>query len=121
MTRAEADIEPTSAPSTEPRRWGVGALVGLLSGAVALGVAQLAAGIFGGASSPMIAVGGVAIDATPPWLKDFAIREFGANDKRALLVGIGTILAIAAAVLGAASIRRPWIGAIGICVFGLIG
>ncbi len=121
MTRAEADIEPTIAPATEPRRWGVGALVGLLSGAVAIGVAQLAAGLFGGASSPMIAVGGVAIDATPPWLKDFAIREFGANDKRALLIGIGTILAVAAAVLGAASVRRPWVGAIGIVAFGLIG
>ncbi len=121
MTRAEADIEPTIAPATEPHRWGVGALVGLLSGAVALGVAQLAAGLFGGASSPMIAVGGMAIDATPPWLKDFAIREFGANDKRALLIGIGMILAIAAAVLGAASVRRPWIGAIGIIAFGLIG
>lgn len=121
MTRAEAAIEPMIAPATEPRRWGVGALVGLLSGAVALGVAQLAAGLFGGASSPMIAVGGAAIDATPPWLKDFAIREFGANDKRALLIGIGTILAIGAAVLGAASVRRPWIGAIGIISFGLIG
>jgi DMSO/TMAO reductase YedYZ molybdopterin-dependent catalytic subunit len=104
-----------------PRRWSVGALVGLLSGGVALGVAQLAAGIFGGASSPMIAVGGAAIDATPPWLKDFAIREFGANDKRALLIGIGTILAVAAAILGAASVRRPWVGAIGIVAFGLIG
>ena len=107
--------------AVEPRRWGVGAIVGLLAGGVALGVAQLAAGIFGGASSPMIAVGGAAIDATPPWLKDFAIREFGANDKRALLIGIGTILAIVAAALGAVSVRRPWAGVIGIVAFGLIG
>ncbi|HTG47876.1 MAG TPA: molybdopterin-dependent oxidoreductase [Actinomycetota bacterium] len=105
----------------EPRRWGVGALVGLLSGAVALGIAQLAAGILGGASSPMIAVGSSAIDASPPWLKDFAIREFGSNDKRALLMGIGAILAIAAALLGAASVRRPSVGAVGILAFGVIG
>ena len=42
-----------------------GALIGLLSGAVAIGAAQLVAGFVGGTSSPVIAVGGVAIDATP--------------------------------------------------------
>ena len=113
---------PASSTSpVEPRRRLIGGLVGLLSGVVALGVAQLVAGLVGGASSPMIAVGAAAIDATPEWLKSFAIREFGARDKLVLLVGIGTVLAIAAVVLGVASVRRPGVGAIGIAAFGAIG
>jgi hypothetical protein len=98
-----------------------GALLGLLSGAVALGVAQLTAGLIGGPSSPMIAVGNAAIDAAPAGLKEFAIRTFGSNDKRALLIGIGTILAIVAVVLGILSIRRPRVGIVGLIAFGAVG
>ena len=58
----------------------VGGLIGLLSGAAAIGVSELTAGFIGGASSPIIAVGSAAIDATPEWLKSFAIREFGSHD-----------------------------------------
>jgi DMSO/TMAO reductase YedYZ molybdopterin-dependent catalytic subunit len=84
-------------------------------------VAQLAAGLIGAASSPMIAVGSTAIDATPEWLKNFAIRTFGTQDKRALLIGIGAMMAVAAVIVGAVSVRRPRAGVIGICVFGGIG
>lgn len=98
-----------------------GGLIGLLSGAVAIGVSELAAGFIGGASSPIIAVGSTAIDATPEWLKSFAIREFGSHDKLALLIGIDVIMAIAAIVLGVKSIRRPRLGVIGLVVFGAIG
>ncbi len=98
-----------------------GGLIGLLSGAIAIGVSELAAGFIGGASSPIIAVGSTAIDATPEWLKSFAIREFGSHDKLALLIGIDVILAIAAIVLGVLSLRRPRVGTIGLVVFGAIG
>ena len=64
-----------------------GALAGLLSAAVALGVAELVAGITGPLSSPVIAVGGVAINLTPVPLKDFAIAHFGSNDKNVLAGG----------------------------------
>ncbi len=98
-----------------------GAALGLLSGAVALGVAQLVAGVVGGTSSPVIAVGSAAIDLAPPGLKTFAIRSFGTNDKRALLVGIVAVLCVAAVLLGIASVRRPRVGAIGLCVLGALG
>ncbi len=98
-----------------------GGLIGLLSGAAAIGLSELAAGFIGGASSPIIAVGSTAIDATPEWLKSFAIREFGSHDKLALLVGIDAIMAIAAIVLGVLSIHRPRRGVIGLMVFGAIG
>jgi DMSO/TMAO reductase YedYZ molybdopterin-dependent catalytic subunit len=110
--------DPTPAA---PRYRVAGGLLGVLSGAVALGVAQLIAGLLGGESSPMIAVGSASIDAAPSWVKEFAIRTFGANDKRALLIGITVILIIIAIVLGIASIRRPRVGMIGLVVFGAIG
>jgi DMSO/TMAO reductase YedYZ molybdopterin-dependent catalytic subunit len=109
---------PTSRP--EPGRL-AGGLVGLLSAVAALGAAQLVAGLVGGASSPMIAVGGAAIDATPGWLKDAAIGTFGTNDKLALLIGIGLVVALAAVELGMRSVRNPRAGVIGIVIFGAIG
>ena len=62
-----------------------GAVVGVLAGAVAIGAAQLAAGLTVPQSSPVLAVGQAAIDLTPPPVKDFAISAFGANDKTVLL------------------------------------
>ncbi|HEX6579420.1 MAG TPA: oxidoreductase, partial [Actinomycetota bacterium] len=66
--------------SSEIRR-GVGATVGVLAAGVALGTAELLSAVFGPASSPIVAVGGAAVDATPEWLKSFAIRTFGEHDK----------------------------------------
>lgn len=98
-----------------------GAAIGLLSAGVALGVGQLMAGLVGGSSSPVVAVGGSAIDRTPAWLKDFAIRTFGARDKFVLLTGICLVLAIVAIVLGIVSIRHPRAGIIGLLSLGAIG
>ena len=56
------------------RRAGLGAVAGVLAGAVALGIGQLVAGITGASSSPVVAVGQLQIDFTPPWLKNFAIQ-----------------------------------------------
>jgi DMSO/TMAO reductase YedYZ molybdopterin-dependent catalytic subunit len=114
-------VDATSAPRRTGDRRPAGAAVGLLSGVVALGAAQLAAGIVGGAASPMIAVGGAAIDLAPAWLKEFAIRTFGTDDKLALLVGIGVVMGAAAIAIGVASVRRPRAGVIGILAFGAIG
>jgi DMSO/TMAO reductase YedYZ molybdopterin-dependent catalytic subunit len=98
-----------------------GALAGFLSAAVALGVAELVAGITGPLSSPVIAVGGVAINLTPVPLKDFAIAHFGSNDKNVLLAGIVVQLAIFAAVIGMLAIRWLWVGLAGLVVFGGLG
>lgn len=107
------------APSS--RHFAAGAVIGVLSAAVALGVAQLAAGVIDAASSPIVAVGSSAIDATPEWLKSFAIRTFGTADKVALLVGIGTVLCVAAVLLGIVSVRRPRVGIVALVVLGAIG
>jgi DMSO/TMAO reductase YedYZ molybdopterin-dependent catalytic subunit len=117
----DGGVTRSEPPSAAPRHWVAGGSLGLLSGAAALGAAQLMAGLIGGASSPMIAVGNATIDAAPSWVKGYAIRTFGSSDKRALLIGIGVILSIVAVVLGIISIRRPKVGMIGLVAFGAIG
>ncbi|MDQ3900986.1 MAG: molybdopterin-binding protein, partial [Actinomycetota bacterium] len=52
----------------------VAALVGLLSLVAGLAVGHLVGGFISPSSSPFLAVGGAAIDRTPVWLKDFAVR-----------------------------------------------
>jgi DMSO/TMAO reductase YedYZ molybdopterin-dependent catalytic subunit len=117
----DPELPVGTAPASSPGAPAVGAAVGVLSALSALGAAQLAAGLVGGASSPVLAVGAAAIDATPAWLKDFAIRTFGTGDKVALLVGIGVVLTLGAIVIGVLSARRPRAGVIGVVVFGAIG
>ncbi len=68
-----------------------------------------------------MAVGNAAIDATPEWLKSFAIRTFGANDKRALMIGMIVVIAVLAVVLGIVSMRRPRVGLYGLMVLGAVG
>ena len=75
---------------------------------------HLVAAFVAGPASPVIAVGQSVIDGSPEWLKSFAIRTFGSDDKTALLVGIAVVLAVVAASIGVAAIRRPWIGYAGL-------
>ncbi len=112
-----------SAPTLSKRSTtALGALAGIVAAIVALGVAELIAGIRQQWRSPVIDVGDRVIDNVPPFVKDFAIETFGTNDKPALLIGIGVSLLVYAAVIGALSFRkRIEIGLVGIGVFGLIG
>jgi DMSO/TMAO reductase YedYZ molybdopterin-dependent catalytic subunit len=103
------------------RRAGLGAIAGVLAGATALGVGQLVAGLTGANGSPVVAVGQLQIDFTPPWLKNFAINEFGSDDKLVLVSGILVVLGIFAAVLGVAATRRLGYGMAGLLVFAAIG
>ncbi|WP_425411387.1 molybdopterin-dependent oxidoreductase [Longispora albida] len=98
-----------------------GALAGLACAALALGVAELVSVLTGPRTSPLVAVGGAVVDATPEPVKEFAIRTFGANDKNALLLGTGLLLAACAAVLGTLAVRRPLAGYAGLGLFGLLG
>ena len=99
----------------------MGAVAGLLACGAALGVAELLAGLVGGQASPLVAVGGVAIDATPEWLKELAIRTFGARDKLVLLAGMAVVLAGFAVAVGLLAVRRPRLGPPGVALFGAVG
>jgi DMSO/TMAO reductase YedYZ molybdopterin-dependent catalytic subunit len=128
---APIEVERARSGSSAPdllspwrERWGtlgVGAVIGLVAAGVAIGTAQLVAGIVNPVASPILTVGQSAIDATPEWLKSLAIRTFGENDKTVLLGGIGAMLLLAAVALGVASVRRLWVGVAGLLVFGTVG
>ncbi|MFK5632994.1 molybdopterin-dependent oxidoreductase [Ornithinimicrobium sp. LYQ103] len=101
-----------------------GALVGVASGAVTLGVAELLAGALvrflerGGTPSPLLAVGGAFVDRTPAWLKDWAVATFGTADKTALAVGMSLTLLVVCAGIG-------WLGTrsrrLAVGLFSLVG
>ena len=113
---------PTGGRARTPwARWLRAALAGIIAAAVALGVAELLAGLIGPNSSPVVVVGGSVIDATPRPVKDFAIGTFGSNDKLALVIGTLVLIALFAIALGLLSLRDRRIGAAGIVVLGLVG
>jgi DMSO/TMAO reductase YedYZ molybdopterin-dependent catalytic subunit len=107
--------------SHRPRGIALAALSGVASMSAGVAVAQLVAVIVAPASSPVVAVGGAFIDATPTWLKEFAIERFGTADKAVLLTGIGLVLVVAAGAAGILARRRPSVGAAVLAGIGLVG
>src|SRR6516225_46850 len=103
------------------RSAGLGAIAGVLAAGAALGAGQFVAGLTGASGSPVVVVGELQIDFTPPWLKNFAITEFGADDKLVLVSGILVVLGVFAAVIGAAATRRMAYGMAGVAVFAVVG
>ncbi|MBQ0851494.1 sulfite oxidase [Streptomyces sp. BH-SS-21] len=99
----------------------LGALSGLLAGFAALAVAELVAAGVRPQSGPVVAVGGAAIDRTPPPVKDWAIRNFGTNDKLVLQLGILAALVLFAIALGVFALRYRRTGAAGVLLFGVVG
>ncbi|MET8087838.1 molybdopterin-dependent oxidoreductase [Micromonospora sp. NPDC005237] len=105
--------------STTSRRYA--ALAGVTAAAVAIGIAEPVAVLTGPRSAPLVAVGGVVVDAVPEPLKQFAIDVFGTADKIALLIGTALLLGAFAALLGMVAVRRLALGLAGIAAFGVVG
>ncbi len=112
-------IAHTGPMSTTSRRYA--ALAGITAAAVAIGIAEPVAVLTGPRSAPLVAVGGVIVDAVPESLKQLAIDLFGTADKIALLVGTAVLLGGFAALFGVLAIRRLALGLAGIAAFGAIG
>ncbi|MFG2639464.1 molybdopterin-dependent oxidoreductase [Streptomyces sp. NPDC048370] len=94
---------------------------GVLSGYVALAVADVLAGLIRHESGPVTAVGDAVVDRTPAAVEQWAIRTFGESDKAVLLLGIVLVLGLIAAALGLLALRHRWAGAIGVLGFGVVG
>ncbi|WTX76395.1 molybdopterin-dependent oxidoreductase [Streptomyces sp. NBC_00647] len=93
----------------------------MLAGFAALAVAESVSALVRPEAGPIVAVGGAAIDRTPPAVKDWAIRHFGTDDKLVLQLGILVVLALFACALGVLAVRRRRAGALGVLLFGVIG
>jgi DMSO/TMAO reductase YedYZ molybdopterin-dependent catalytic subunit len=102
-------------------RSGVGAATGLLAAAAAVGVGEIVAAFVRPEASPIIAVGNRMITLTPEPVSRWAIREFGASDKSALLSGIYVVIGLLAIAVGILALRRLWLGLAGLAVFGGVG
>jgi DMSO/TMAO reductase YedYZ molybdopterin-dependent catalytic subunit len=110
-----------AAPAASPRLSApVAALVGLLSMAAGLATGHLVGGFLSPTASPFLAVGASAIDLTPLWLKDFAVRAFGSYDKVVLLSGMAAVVGLVAVVAGLISRRSRTPGLVLIVVLGVV-
>nr|WP_225214403.1 molybdopterin-dependent oxidoreductase [Cellulomonas avistercoris] len=94
------------------------ALAGLAAGALTVGVGALLAVLAGPSSDPLVAVGAAFVDATPGWLKDWAVVAFGTADKIALGAGEVLVLAALAAAAGVLARRRWAWGALVVVALG---
>ena len=113
--------EPTAAPTTRrPRPWLAGATAGLLAGAAGVAVSEALAAVLSGVTSPLLAVGNRAVDATPRPLKELAIETFGSRDKPVLITGVVVTVALLAALAGAVGVRRPRLALGGFLLLGAV-
>ncbi|MEU1706186.1 sulfite oxidase [Streptomyces sp. NPDC005706] len=104
-----------------PLRVTAGALAGAVAGFASLALAELVSAAVRPQAGPVVAVGGAAIDRTPATVKDWAVRNFGTDDKLVLQLGILAVLALFAFALGIAALRFRKAGAAGVLLFGVVG
>ena len=109
-------MTPLDAPSLR-----LAALAGVLAAGLTLALAHLVAGLVSPGSAPVVAVGDAFVDVVPAWLKDLAIATFGVNDKTALLVGMGLVLAVLAALAGVLALRNRAAGSAAVLALGTLG
>ncbi|MFF2370825.1 molybdopterin-dependent oxidoreductase [Agromyces sp. NPDC058110] len=102
------------------RWWSLAALAGTIAAAVFLAAAELVALLVARDGSPILAVGSFVIDIVPRWAKELAIELFGANDKLALLGGLGLAVLVAAAISGVLQFVRPPLGAVALGLAGAL-
>ena len=87
------------------------AAYGVLATLLGVAAGHLVAGFTDPASSPVLAVGSTVIDLTPTPLKEWAVKNFGTNDKPILIGSVFAGVLVLAAVAGALSRRRFAVGA----------
>ncbi len=96
------------------------AIAGLASGAAALGVAELLAGLLPGAASPIIAVGDLVIALQPPGAKQWVVDLVGEADKLVLNLFIAAVAVAITAGIGVLARTRPGMARILIALGGIL-
>ena len=87
------------------------ALFGVLATLVGVATGHFVASLLNPASSPVLAVGSQVIDLTPTPMKEWAIRQFGDQDKPILIGSVMAGVLVLAAVGGLLALKRFRLGA----------
>jgi DMSO/TMAO reductase YedYZ molybdopterin-dependent catalytic subunit len=96
------------------------ALTGVLAAALALGTAELMAGLTA-SNSLIVSVGDVIVDYTPGPVVKAVIDALGTNDKPFLLASVVVISLVLGALLGPLARRQEYVGLAAFAGFGLVG
>ena len=100
---------PTAGPQRRPHRaWYAGGA--LLATAAGAGVGHLVAAFVSPSASPVLAVGSTVIDATPTPVKEWAVSNFGTNDKPILIGSVTIVTLLLAAGIGILARSRRTLG-----------
>jgi DMSO/TMAO reductase YedYZ molybdopterin-dependent catalytic subunit len=75
-------------------------ILGIVAVGSGLAIAQLLSSIKSGLNGPIVSIGNRVIDHVPASIKEFAIRTFGVDDKRALVITISVLVLILAFLIG---------------------
>jgi DMSO/TMAO reductase YedYZ molybdopterin-dependent catalytic subunit len=96
------------------------AAVGMASSAVAVGVGEVVAGVFGGTSA-IAAVGALVIALQPPWGKDLMTSLFGSNDKNVLEIAVFIGAVLLGSIVGLLGRRDRRLGYAAFVILGIAG
>lgn len=96
------------------------AAAGAAASGLALGVSELAAGIFPVLPSLAEGMGNRVVDGVPAPVRDFAISVFGTADKAVLLTGIALVTLGLGALVGVAARRRWWVAGVAFGGFAVL-
>ncbi|AWB93878.1 molybdopterin-dependent oxidoreductase [Aeromicrobium chenweiae] len=110
----------TTTASRAAAPWWAGALAGFLAAASGVAAGTAVAALLQGVPSPIESVGNRAIDYAPPFLKEFAVRQFGTADKPVLIGGVVAALALLAVVAGIVGRRRPRVAIGAVALIGAV-
>lgn len=122
QAKNDASVGPgLSRGSSSHKRGPLRALAaGLLSAGLLFASAEVLSTFVSTRSSPLTSVGSTFIDFTPAWMKNFAIDTFGTNDKLVLLLSMGVVVAVLAALAGLCARRIFCVGAAMVVAFAVV-
>nr|WP_211247859.1 molybdopterin-dependent oxidoreductase [Cryptosporangium arvum] len=121
MNTTDTDVEAGGVGTGRRRPWKLAALAGIVSAAIAVGVAELVAAFVGPSSSPLTAVAGAVVDRVPRSLEQFGVQTFGSWDKPLLTLVVILVVGGAAALAGVLAQRRIVFGLGVIAAFAVVG
>ena len=119
MAYVTPDTAVVATPSRARARWRA-AVAGVAAALAGLGLAELTAAWIAPGASPLLTVGALVIDVVPAGIKDLVIGLFGTADKIVLIVIIGLVLLVLAALAGPLESRHPPFGRLLVVLIGAI-